>query len=75
MAIILKNDIVTEEETVTISDKGTTIFRGTESDLIQLINDTHAMALAISMDVEAGTIPEDDDYLDWDLYNYFSKKY
>jgi hypothetical protein len=75
MAIILGNDLITNERTVRIEENNFIHFNGTEKELIQLIIDTHAMAEAILTDLDAGNFDENQEAMDIEMYREFSEKY
>lgn len=50
-------------------------FNDTVENLKETIKDAFALAEALRADIDAGHIEEDNDYIDFELYNNFSQKY
>ena len=76
MPVILSKDKLTFEPTVVVSsENGIVYFRGTEKELIELIQATHNMAESIRLDLDADNIDASNEQIAIKQYQEFSKKY
>ena len=76
MPVILSKDTLTFEPTVVVrSEKGIVYFRGTEKELIELIQATHNMAESIRLDLDADNMDASNEQIAMKQYQEFSKKY